>query len=164
MPISGVIPFAVQFTDASSSNVTAWLWDFGDGTTSTSQNPTHTFSVAGTYVVTLFVTGVYGTAQFSDTVTAGASSGSGYIQPTPSISTGVPLPEPEVMLRLSNDGGRTWTCEMIRTTGKRGEYWRRVRWNRLGCARRRVFEVSVSDPIPWRIVGAYVESQETERP
>lgn len=42
----------VDFTDAS-TNVDAWSWDFGDGNTSTLQNPTHTYAVDGTYNVCL---------------------------------------------------------------------------------------------------------------
>ena len=43
----------VQFTDASQNVPTAWLWAFGDGTTSTLQNPSHCFAAAGTYRVQL---------------------------------------------------------------------------------------------------------------
>jgi PKD repeat protein len=43
---------AVNFTDASTNN-DAWLWDFGDGNTSTAQNPTHTYATDGTYTVCL---------------------------------------------------------------------------------------------------------------
>jgi PKD repeat protein len=50
-----------QFTDASSEDVTTWSWDFGDGTTSTEQNPQHVYSQPGTYTVTLTVTGPGGT-------------------------------------------------------------------------------------------------------
>ena len=66
--------------------------------------------------------------------------------------------DPQVMLRISNDGGKTWIMEQMRPGGKIGEYVRRVRWNRLGSARRRVFEVTATDPIPWRWVAAYVEA------
>lgn len=50
---------AVQFTDASyvlKGTVVAWHWDFGDGATSTTQNPIHTYSSEGVYPVTLTVT------------------------------------------------------------------------------------------------------------
>ncbi|MGY3090453.1 PKD repeat protein [Hymenobacter sp. UYAg731] len=50
----------VQFTDASQNLPTSWLWTFGDGTTSTLQNPSHTYSTAGTYAVTLRATNAVG--------------------------------------------------------------------------------------------------------
>lgn len=46
----------VQFMDASTvatGTITNWDWDFGDGSTSTDQNPTHLYASAGTYDVTL---------------------------------------------------------------------------------------------------------------
>ena len=50
----------VSFKDTSPGTITAWLWDFGDGTTdsteTTIQNPSHTYSARGTYNVTLTVT------------------------------------------------------------------------------------------------------------
>jgi PKD repeat protein len=42
----------VSFTNTS-TNAQSWLWDFGDGDTSTLQNPTHTYGTAGWYTVTL---------------------------------------------------------------------------------------------------------------
>jgi hypothetical protein len=66
---------------------------------------------------------------------------------------------PQVMLRMSNDSGKTWGAEMMRSAGKMGQYSRRVRWDRLGRARQRVFEISVTDPIPWRIVGAFLQPE-----
>ncbi len=48
------------FTDTSSAptgeSITGWLWNFGDGNTSTTQNPVHTYAAAGNYTVTLTVT------------------------------------------------------------------------------------------------------------
>ncbi|WP_156176099.1 GEVED domain-containing protein [Hymenobacter terrenus] len=52
----------VQFTDASQNLPTAWLWNFGDGTTSTQQNPNHCYTTAGTYTVTLRATNAAGTS------------------------------------------------------------------------------------------------------
>ena len=46
---SGVVPLTVQFTDLSSNNPTAWNWSFGDGNTSTSENPVHTYGAVGNY-------------------------------------------------------------------------------------------------------------------
>jgi PKD repeat protein len=52
----------VYFTDFSASGagttITNWYWDFGDGNTSTLQNPVHTYTAAGAYVVCLTVVGV----------------------------------------------------------------------------------------------------------
>ncbi|MBP1929356.1 PKD repeat protein [Methanolinea mesophila] len=50
---SGDAPLTVKFTDKSSGRPNSWLWDFGDGSTSSLQNPVHTYSSAGTYTVTL---------------------------------------------------------------------------------------------------------------
>jgi len=47
--------FADQSSD-SDGNITAWTWDFGDGASSTAQNPSHTYASNGTYTVTLTVT------------------------------------------------------------------------------------------------------------
>ncbi len=51
----------VQFND-NTAGATAWSWDFGDGTSSTLQNPAHTYTDSGLYVVTLTVTGADGCA------------------------------------------------------------------------------------------------------
>jgi uncharacterized delta-60 repeat protein len=56
-PTSGYSPLTVQFTDASTGNITNWSWNFGDGGTSISQNPSHVYNTSGTFTVTLTVTG-----------------------------------------------------------------------------------------------------------
>jgi gliding motility-associated-like protein len=48
-------PFTVQFTDLT-AGAASWQWDFGDGGTSTAQNPSHTYAAVGNYNVTLTVT------------------------------------------------------------------------------------------------------------
>lgn len=52
---SGDAPLAVSFTDLSSHAPTSWSWDFGDGGTSSAQNPSHTYDTPGTYSVSLTV-------------------------------------------------------------------------------------------------------------
>jgi len=54
-PTSGAAPLAVQFTDAS-TGATSWSWTFGDGGTSTAQNPSHSYAAAGAYTVSLTAT------------------------------------------------------------------------------------------------------------
>lgn len=49
-----------NFTDLSTGGVTAWQWDFGDGGTSTLQNPSHTYTAYGLYTVTLIATNGFG--------------------------------------------------------------------------------------------------------
>ena len=61
----GIKPFTVQFTDSSFGIITNWHWNFGDGETSSEQNPTHTYEIADTFNVSLTVTGPGG----SDTMT-----------------------------------------------------------------------------------------------
>jgi len=54
---------ATSFTDASSvssGTIATWSWNFGDGSSSSQQNPSHTYSTAGTYSVTLTITTVSG--------------------------------------------------------------------------------------------------------
>ena len=50
---SGFTPTTVNFTDQSNFTPTSWSWNFGDSTTSTVQNPTKTYSLPGTYTVSL---------------------------------------------------------------------------------------------------------------
>ena len=63
---------------------------------------------------------------------------------------------PLMMLRWSNDGGQSWSNIHSRDCGQAGQFKTRVLWNRLGRARDRVYEVSVSDAVPWRIIDAYL--------
>ncbi len=77
---SGTVPLTVQFVDSSLNTPTSWTWLFGDGGISTSQNPTHTYTTAGAYTVTLIATNSAG----SNTVTE-----SGYISVTKATSVPV---------------------------------------------------------------------------
>jgi PKD repeat protein len=52
---NGYLDSTIYFVDASSGNPTNWYWDFGDGTNSSLQNPTHTYQSYGTYTVCLSI-------------------------------------------------------------------------------------------------------------
>ncbi len=63
---------------------------------------------------------------------------------------------PRVMMRYSDNGGKTWSPERAVSAGEIGDFDTVVQWNALGQGRRRVFEVIFTDPIPWRIMNAYL--------
>lgn len=54
---AGEPPFDVTFTDLSEGDIGSWLWSFGDGATSSEQNPAHTYKSAGIFTVILGVSG-----------------------------------------------------------------------------------------------------------
>ena len=57
--VTGTAPSIVQFTDTSTTTaatIDSWSWDFGDGNISSSQNPTHTYEIPGTYSANLTIT------------------------------------------------------------------------------------------------------------
>ncbi len=63
-PVSGEAPLTVLFSDlseAGSTNITEWQWDFGDGSTSMLRNPSHIYAAPGSYTVSLTVTTSVGT-------------------------------------------------------------------------------------------------------
>ena len=59
----------VAFTDASAGPPASWAWDFGDGGTSTSQNPAHAYASSGTYTVSLTAVNSAGSSSVSHAVT-----------------------------------------------------------------------------------------------
>ncbi len=59
---NGLVPLTVQFTDESEGDILSWQWGFGDGGTSTLQNPLHVFDSAGSYSVSLKIVSTGGVA------------------------------------------------------------------------------------------------------
>jgi PKD repeat protein len=92
-PYSGMIGQSIQFTGTASSPngaIQTWSWSFGDTTTASVQDPTHSYNVAGSYTATLTVTDVANqTATATAQVTIGAPAPSSLsISPT-SVAGGV---------------------------------------------------------------------------
>ncbi|HET9569934.1 MAG TPA: PKD domain-containing protein [Bacteroidales bacterium] len=98
---SGFAPLTVKFTDKSKM-ANSWLWDFGDGSTSTVQNPTHTYAAVGKYTVKLSATNEIGTTEKTET---------DYISVTPlALLTGGGL------LKDGNmENGSNWTVDFLNT-------------------------------------------------
>lgn len=64
---------------------------------------------------------------------------------------------PVITLRMSDDGGFTWGNLHTIPIGRQGRRETRVIWRRLGRSRNRVFELSVSDPVPYRLLDAFMD-------
>lgn len=92
-----VAPKAIQFYDTSVNNPTSWHWDFGDGSTSTSQNPIHLYSTAGNYTVTLTATS-----------SSGATSHSSYIPVYITLPTNITWSGQTWHVSTTGPGGNTW--------------------------------------------------------
>jgi PKD repeat protein len=56
-PAQGIAPLGVAFTDLSTGDVTRWHWDFGDGQFTNDSEPTHVYTSAGSYTVSLALMG-----------------------------------------------------------------------------------------------------------
>lgn len=61
--------------------------------------------------------------------------------------------EPEIGLEYSNDGGYTWSTEMLRSAGAVGDYGARAIWHQLGSGYRRMYRLNFTDPVVWRVLG-----------
>ncbi|RLC76746.1 MAG: hypothetical protein DRI61_12715 [Chloroflexi bacterium] len=71
-PTSGTVPLTVTFTSIVTGSVSAYAWDFGDGSTSTQANPTHVYETPGTYTVVFTATNAAGSTRVekADYITA----------------------------------------------------------------------------------------------
>lgn len=74
---NGPAPLTVSFTDSSTNNPTSWYWNFGDGDTSTQQNPTYTYNNPGIYHVTLTASNENGSRNPSFICDVTVTNGSG---------------------------------------------------------------------------------------
>lgn len=76
-PADATVNQALQFSDKSSGAPTSWSWDFGDGTVSSIQNPTHTYTTPATYNVTLRVSNTAGTNSSTKSLAIGNTASGG---------------------------------------------------------------------------------------
>jgi len=65
---------------------------------------------------------------------------------------------PKVMLQWSDDGGRTWSNELHRSLGQRGDFLRMARFLRLGQSRDRVYRYRISDPVRRTLIQALLNN------
>lgn len=121
----------VAFQDLSTGAPTAWNWDFGDGTTSTAQHPSHTYSAPGMYSVTLTVNNA--SASDSETKTNYIDIGgppTAAFSATPiSVTVGAPVAfvdmsggSPTAWQWTFGDGGTSAQANPSHTYDQPGEY------------------------------------------
>jgi PKD repeat protein len=120
-PTSGIVPQSVQFTDTSTGSPTSWLWNFGDGTTGSDENPSHVYTSPGVYSVTLSASNSIGSTTFTQpdaiTVSSGAPVSAdtntqaatqvptpGYTYPTSAATYQIP----ETMPQASGTDSSAW--------------------------------------------------------
>jgi PKD repeat protein len=95
----------VTFTDTSTNTPTSWLWDFGDGNTSTLQNPVHTYAADGSYTVNLTATNADGSDGYSELIGVAGAVPNATNDTVPTINA-----QPFVNTQLNVTAG-TWTNE-----------------------------------------------------
>ncbi|PCI94667.1 MAG: hypothetical protein COB15_13495 [Flavobacteriales bacterium] len=105
----------VQFTDATTNLPNSWLWSFGDGNTSTLQNPSHAYTIPGTYSVQLIVDNCFATDTVSYSITAQDSA---FITINPNTLFPVSLCGDSVVEQLTiyNSGNGTLVTSITGTT------------------------------------------------
>ncbi|WP_445722640.1 PKD domain-containing protein [Flavobacterium sp.] len=96
----GCAPLTANFIDASVANgapIVSWLWNFGDGTTSTDQNPSHIYNTPGSYTVSLTVTDSFG-----NTDTGVFTNAAQAIGPNPNFEANQTLIQPNTNVTFTN--------------------------------------------------------------
>lgn len=89
-PTSGLAPLLVTLTDSSAGPISSRVWDFGDGTTSTSQTAVKTYNAAGIYTVKLTVKNATSSSTISKTISVNTAKPTANFSATPT-SGSVPL-------------------------------------------------------------------------
>jgi len=108
--------YTFRFEDESTNNPTIWAWDFGDGTNSTLQNPSHTYPDTGRYVVTLRVSNQQGcfTTTFKTVTIVGVP---GYLYVPNSFMPGSQTPELRTFI-AKGSGIKSWRMSVFNKWGQ----------------------------------------------
>ena len=120
--VAGCQPLEVVFSDASTSAdpILSWTWDFGDGGTSTDEDPTYTYTTGGDFLASLVVTTIYGCSDTADT------SAIVIVHPKPVadfVVEGEPLEWPDGIAVFNNlsTGDSSWVWDFGDEEGSTGD-------------------------------------------
>ncbi|HNY56232.1 MAG TPA: FISUMP domain-containing protein, partial [Chitinophagales bacterium] len=100
---------SVNFTDISTGSPTSWQWDFGDGTTSSIQNPNKIYTVAGTYTVTLTISKPNGTGSKQKSVVVAPALTADFMASNRYITIGTSIDYTD--LSIGNPTSWSWTFQ-----------------------------------------------------
>ncbi len=98
---------SIHFTDLSTNNPTTWAWNFGDGETSSLQNPTHTFTKSGTFTVSLTAANNFGYNTLTKTGLIAVAAGD---------TTGIVTDIDGNVYKTIKIGTQWWMAENLKTT------------------------------------------------
>ena len=90
-PSQGRPPLNVTFTDRSTGVPSSWLWEFGDGSSSTDQHPTHLFTMEGSWSVALTVKNQFGSNTTTRYVTVGSAPFAAFNASPRTVAAGDPV-------------------------------------------------------------------------
>lgn len=82
-----------------------------------------------------------------------------FLEPGLAPQPGQPYDNPQVLLQMSYDGGKTWSNERHASAGLTGQYQRRVAWPRCGSGWTVVCKFTCSDPVPWNVIDCFLDGQ-----
>ncbi len=121
-PTNGAAPLEVFFDGSTSGSITNIFWDFGDGTSTNGQDefPDHFYQEAGTFTVTLIVSGPAGSATNTQVNLIVVPPGNSYISPSSgkweqgvNWSLGVPPDSTQVGIYITNAASKTVTIDAV---------------------------------------------------
>lgn len=146
-PLSGCVPYTVQFNDSSVAGTQySFLWDFGDGNTSTLADPVHTYTTTGVYTVSLIITTTAGCIGIDTFIVPGMVTVFPYpIAGFAVTDTSVSIFDPFIgtidqsqnadsCVMNFGDGYMTSDCNSMHTYWSYGDYWiTQIAYNGYGC-------------------------------
>lgn len=159
-PQAGCQPLEVQFNDTSQGNPIGWLWELGDGTVSTLQNPAHFYPEAGIYTVTMTAFNYAGSDTATGTVTVYETPVAAFTHLGGAIRTGTPVQfidtssgQPGAWEWQFSDGGYYTVPDPVHTFTATGVFSIRLTvTTTLGCTDTTAQNVTVLPPgALWRI-------------
>jgi Zn-dependent metalloprotease len=129
-PANSIVNFSVNtpspssnqtifFTDASYDNPIYWMWNFGDGVTTTIQNPTHAYTANGVYTVTLTVTFCDGTVNSQTMQISVGGIGIDELESGASTISTYPNPSTDIMTIRNSADWSNVSIELIDITGRK---------------------------------------------